>query len=175
MLSTMRPHPGIRYATALLGIPISLWSALPTVRWCSPGWSEVRVECLLPCAAGVVDADAACGSAESCEAASECPASCAGTGSAAAVPATESSCADDARFPCGLAFCVDGPTGGDGLPAEGLASAPPTASAPAILPAPPAPPASGERWVGAPAGFERSRPDPARDRFHQARAPPVTA
>src|SRR5688572_11740403 len=130
----VRPLPLIRHWTALLALPLALWSSLPTVRWCTEGWNQVQVACFLPCVAGIADANAQCEAEPTCDGSSTCDA--AGTAcDDASNSASDPPCEDGAEFPCGLAYCLDGPTGGDGVPADGRAALtePPSVSA-AILP-----------------------------------------
>ena len=170
----MRPFPRIRHWTALLALPLALWSSLPTVRWCTDGWNQVQVACFLPCVAGLAGANAPRETEPACEASSTCEAAsgaCASTTSAAADPA----CEEGAEFPCGLTFCLDGPTGGDGVPAEGRAPLHEPSVFTAILPAPPGTPEAPVRHAWTLGGADDSPASPTRARSHQARAPPASA
>jgi len=120
-----------------------------------------------------------CGGESSCGGATACGGNAACTGEPEASGGSgplSSACEEASTFPCGLAFCVDGPTGGDGVPASGRAPLPdPPSVALAVLIAalevPEAPPRSG--WtLDTGDDFPAS---PTRASFHQARAPPTGA
>lgn len=174
----MRSLSGIRRLTALAALPLALWAALPTVRWCGVGRAEVQVACFLPCIVGVGEPDGSgCEAGGACGAMADAgDASCAATEDATGCPTSDAgACDESAALPCGLTFCLDGPTGGDGVPADGRASVPePPSVFTAILIAALAAPEAPSRWIGTPSADESPPANPSRASFHQARAPPAS-
>jgi hypothetical protein len=110
----MRWDRRLSRAATLGALPIALWAAIPAIQWC-PNGAEVMIECL------VLDPDpalaAVCTSSCDPRACSPAPNACATT---AEGPACGSAC-DDAPSPVesppasGSAFCLDDPSGGNGV------------------------------------------------------------
>jgi hypothetical protein len=168
----------------MVAVPLAFWSALPTVRWCLPSVDSIRVACVVPCVVGTECPSGACdGNACAAEPAPDvaCAESACGENACDAgepeVPGTSlpaEPCAEATTFPCGLAFCLDGPTGGDGVPAQAPAQPdPPSITAAVLSAALDAPEAPARRgWL-----LEFSEENPAhasRASSHQARAPPAS-
>ncbi|HKQ59371.1 MAG TPA: hypothetical protein VJY35_16020 [Candidatus Eisenbacteria bacterium] len=121
----------------MLVLPLALWSVVPGIRWCSLGWEDVRPECFTSCAVAEVvtapcpAADASCPAAAAPEGCCGDPESCdaaAGASSSDAAPATE--------YPGGRAFCLGGPSGGNGV--TSVSPVPDAPGPSAILPHTPA-------------------------------------
>jgi len=124
-----------------LALPLALWSAVPGVQWCPLGWAEVTPACALACVSPAAILDV--GSGGCCE--RSCPTSqapCAtGDSDSCPIQAGPSACGTetsdsvpDDPYPGGRAYCLGGPSGGDGL-APGTLEAP-DASGPAAVPPP---------------------------------------
>lgn len=134
--AVMRPPPRPpRWPSALI-LPLALWSAVPRLEWCPIGWAEVRPDCFAACAG---DADPA--RCEAGRAQPPCDPGCTPSVRAAEPPSPLDSAPADA-YPGGRAYCLGGPSGGDGLlpftpdapnASEFVAVLPPAAPAPAIL------------------------------------------
>lgn len=162
LLSFLRP-------TTLLVLPVALWSALPSVRWCAAG--DVELICFV--AGDQPGATAACPPADECaELAADCVGIevAGGEGVCCAAAASSGICERAAQLPCGAAFCVDGPV--DAVPAAGAALEGPADSHVVAPPAPADPaPARGPLLRAAPA-FAAHAPPAAG--IHPARAPPAS-
>ena len=129
-----------RWASAL-ALPLAVWSAVPGVQWCPLGWTEVSPACYVACVSPAAILDV--GTRGCCE--RSCPSSqtsCAGgalddcpiqAGPFACGPGA-SDYAPDNRYPGGRAYCLGGPSGGNGL-APGTLEAPDASGPAAVLPA----------------------------------------
>jgi hypothetical protein len=95
-----------RFASALV-LPLALWSVVPGIRWCSLGWEEIRPECFTSCAVAEVVTAPCPAAASSCPAAADvAPEACGG----------DPECCDaPPEYPGGRAFCLGGPSGGNGV------------------------------------------------------------
>lgn len=161
LLSFLRP-------AAALVLPVALWSALPSVRWCAAG--DVELICFV--AGDQPGASATRPPADDC---AGLTADCvgvetAGEGVCCAAAASSGICERAAQLPCGAAFCVDGPV--DAVPAAGAALEGPADSHVVATPAPADPaPARGPLLRAAPA-FAAHAPPAAG--IHPARAPPAS-
>ena len=161
----VRPFRSSRWSSVLT-LPLALWSAVPGVQWCPLGWAEVRPECFATCAS---PAQVVVAGSDGC-----CERACDAVPERRATPCPdEAACATDgeADYPGGRAYCLAGPSGGDGLP---LASpvAPDAAGPAAVLPIADAlavAPVRAERPVDAPASHPPASPIGAVPR---SRAPP---
>jgi len=126
---------------SVLALPLALWSAVPGVQWCPLGWAEVRPECFASCTSPAAILDV--GTRGCCErSCTTLPTSCAGDASDACPiqagpfecgPGAPESAPDD-RYPGGRAYCLGGPSGGDGL-APGTLEAYDASGPAAVLPA----------------------------------------
>lgn len=137
MLATMRTGLQSRRWLVVWALPVALWTAVPAVRWCPPGWKQACAAALLRCSAmrapGCPGAETGCPLAaaripaqagDGCPAASGCP-------MARATPASGQSRREPFRN--GGAFCVGDPNGGAALRAH-APHLEPASSLPAIVP-----------------------------------------
>jgi hypothetical protein len=165
-----------RWASAL-ALPLALWSAVPGVQWCPLGWAEVSPACYVACVSPAAILDV--GTKRCCE--RSCPASqghCAADASdSCPVQAGPFACGPDApdsapadRYPGGRAYCLGGPSGGDGL-APGTLEAPDASGPGAALPAEAAVARPGSVACPVVAALTRPPPSPI-GAVPRGRAPP---
>ena len=131
MMPSMRPYRSSRWPSALI-LPVALWSAVPGVQWCPLGWAEVPPECFVACVspATILNVGSPGCCEESCGAVASCPPreTC-GAEESGPLEGTN----PDAPYPGGRAFCLSGPSGGEGVP-RGAEVAPDSPGRVAVLP-----------------------------------------
>jgi len=133
---------GVRtsWSATALALPLALWSAVPGVQWCPLGWAEVTPACVVACVspAAILDVGTRGCCERSCptsqgsravDASDACPIQ---AGPFACGPGASETAPDD-RYPGGRAYCLGGPSGGDGL-APGILEAPDASVPAAVLP-----------------------------------------
>ena len=108
----------MKSVAAAIALPLTLWSAVPSVQRCAYAWSEVGLECFLPRARAAtcvppaaVDAGTACEAAVACEAPAGCRTACGDVGACSAP-------GEPARAPVAdgeRAWCLGDPVGGIGI------------------------------------------------------------